>query len=194
MSLYGSFSYFSGKATAANLTLLNSSIFLKLFIEKNALKDNIRLQLGHVDGTEVKTNDKKINDFSITKLRKRKKVVMSEPVGTIIIRAQQNFDVVGGLNSIQIEIEDDRITNILKKYKNAVYKITALDVLFPATVTNNTNQIFITAKELNGLKKGFLNNKLYNLLAVNDLNKINNRAEVKGNLFGQVLLLRITKK
>ena len=33
---------------------------------------------------------------------------MSEPIETIIIRAQQNFDVVGGLNPTQIEIEDDR--------------------------------------------------------------------------------------
>ena len=40
---------------------------------------------------------------------------MSEPIETIIIRAQQDFDVVGGLNPTQIEIKDDRVTNILKK-------------------------------------------------------------------------------
>ena len=40
---------------------------------------------------------------------------MHEPIETIIIRAQQNFEVVGGLNLIQIEIEDDRIINTLKK-------------------------------------------------------------------------------
>ena len=73
LSLYGSFSYFSGKTAATNLKLLNSSDFLKFFIEKNALKDNIRLQLAHVDSSEVKTSDKKIHDFSITKLGKRKK-------------------------------------------------------------------------------------------------------------------------
>ena len=39
---------------------------------------------------------------------------MSESIETIIIRAQQDFDVVGGLNPIQIEIKDDRITNLLK--------------------------------------------------------------------------------
>ena len=36
---------------------------------------------------------------------------MSQPIETVIIRAQQNFDVVGGLNPIQIEIKDDRIIN-----------------------------------------------------------------------------------
>ena len=38
---------------------------------------------------------------------------MSEPIETIIIRAQQDF--VGGLNPMQIEIKDDRVTNIFKK-------------------------------------------------------------------------------
>ena len=102
---------------------------------------------------------------------------MSEPAETIIIRAQQNFDV--DLNPMQIEIKDDIIINLLKKYKNVVYNITPLGLLFPATVTNDTNQIFITAKELSGVKKSFLNNKVYDLLAVTDLNKITNWAEVK---------------
>ena len=39
---------------------------------------------------------------------------MAEPIEMIIIRAQQNFDIDGGLNLIEIEIKDDRITNILK--------------------------------------------------------------------------------
>ena len=81
---------------------------------------------------------------------------MSEPIETIIIRAQQDFDIAGGLNPIHIEISDNRILNILKKYKNVVYKITPLGLLFPATVTNNTNFIFITAKKLNGVKKAYL--------------------------------------
>ena len=65
----------------------------------------------------MKTSDKKIHHFSITKLGKRRKNIISEPVETIIIRAQQDFDVVGGLNPIQVEIKDDRITNMLKSTK-----------------------------------------------------------------------------
>ena len=105
---------------------------------------------------------------------------MSEPIETIIIRAQQDFDVVGGLNPIQVEIKDDRIINMLKKYKNVVYKITPLRILFPATVTNNTSQIFVLSKQLNGVKKSVLNYKAFDILAVIDLNKINNWTDVKG--------------
>ena len=42
---------------------------------------------------------------------------MQEPIETIIIRAQQNVDIDGGLNSAQIEIEDDRVVNMLKNMK-----------------------------------------------------------------------------
>ena len=40
---------------------------------------------------------------------------MQEPIETIIVCAQQNFDVAGGLNPIQSETEDDRILNTLKQ-------------------------------------------------------------------------------
>ena len=88
---------------------------------------------------------------------------MRESIETIIITAQQNFEVAGGLNPMQIEIKDDRLINTLKKYKNIVYKITPLGMLFPATVTDNTNQIFITSKEPNGVKKSLLKDKIYDL-------------------------------
>ena len=75
---------------------------------------------------------------------------MPEPMERTIIRAQQDFDVEGRLNHIQIELKDDRIINILKKYKNVIYKITPLRILFPATVTNDTSQIFVLGKKLRG--------------------------------------------
>ena len=99
---------------------------------------------------------------------------MAQPIETIIIRAQQNFDIAGGLNPIQIKIEDDRILNVLKMYKNVLYKITPLGLLFPASIKNDTKQIFITSKELNGLKKSPLNGNVYDLISVIDLNKISN--------------------
>ena len=105
---------------------------------------------------------------------------MPEPIETIKIRAQQNFDIDGGLNPIEIEIKDDRITNILKKYKNATYKIIPLGLLFRASITNDTSQIFVLGKNLNGVKKSILNQKIFDILAVIDLNKINNWNDIKG--------------
>ena len=78
---------------------------------------------------------------------------MQEPIEMVIIRAQQKFEIAGGLNPIQIEIEDDRIMNLLKKHKNAVYKLTLLETLFQESIKNNTGQVFITCRELNDIKK-----------------------------------------
>ena len=103
-----------------------------------------------------------------------------EPLDTVIIRAQQDFDIDGGLNPVQIQIRDETVRNQLKIYKNAVYKITPLRLLFPASIKNDTNLTFITANNLNGVKKGILSYKLYDILAETDVSKIQNWNKTKG--------------
>ena len=105
---------------------------------------------------------------------------MSEPIEMIIIRAQQYFDVDDGLNPIQVEIKDDNIIYLLKKYKNVVYKITPVGLLFLASLTNDTTQVFVLGKNLSGVKKSILNEKIFDILAVIHLNKINNWSDIKG--------------
>lgn len=112
ISLYGSFTYFLGKTAEKEIKLLDVSNSLKFYIEKRALKKSLKFQLVHIDGKNPKTKDKKIHNFSIARLGNRKRKIEMQPIETIIVRAQQNFDVAGGLNPIQIEIEDDRIINI----------------------------------------------------------------------------------
>ena len=63
---------------------------------------------------------------------------MAEPIETVVIRTQQRFEIASGLNPVQIEIEDDRILNILRKYKNVKYKLTLLGLLFPASIKIDT--------------------------------------------------------
>lgn len=41
-------------------------------------------------------------------------------------------------NPMQIIIDDDRIVNILKKHAKVYYKFTAMGILFPASVKNDT--------------------------------------------------------
>ena len=78
---------------------------------------------------------------------------MQEPVEAMIICAQQIFEIVGGLNPIQMKIKDDRVLNMLKKYKNATYKLTPLRILFPASIKDDTEQVFIMCRNLNKVKK-----------------------------------------
>ena len=105
---------------------------------------------------------------------------MPEPTETVIIRAQQSFEIAGWLNPVQIEIDDDRVLNIFKKYKNVKYRLTPLRLLFPASIKNNTEKIFLTCRELNDVKKSLIKSKIYGLLGIIDLKKINNWRKIKG--------------
>ena len=180
ISIYGSFSYFQGKIPKEILTLLSAGDFLKFLVEKNTLKNELKFQLTTISGNAPEIKDSTIHNLSITPLARKRKFPMQEPIETIVVQAQQNFDIVGGLNPTQIKIEDDRILNALKKYKDVIYRITPLGLLFPASVKNDTKQIFVTCRELNDVKKALINGKMYGLLSIIDLNKIDNCEEIKG--------------
>ena len=68
------------------------------------------------------------------RLGRKRKLSMAEPIKTIFVQAQQSSEVVGGINPIQIELEDDRIWNALKRSKNVMYKVTPLGLLFLASI------------------------------------------------------------
>ena len=121
-----------------------------------------------------------MHNFSWTRIRQKTKRQMAEPIETVITRAQQSFEIAGGLNPVIFEIEDDRVLNILKIYKNVLYRLTPLGILFLASVKNNTEQIFLISRELHDFKKVLINIKIYGLLGITGLKKVNNCEEVKG--------------
>ena len=115
ISIHGSFIYFIRKAPNEMLTLIAAEYLLKILVEKDKIRNNLSFQLTNISGNITKIKASKIYNFSITRLCRKRKLPTQEPIETIIVRAQQNFDIVGELNPIKIEIEDDRILNALKK-------------------------------------------------------------------------------
>ena len=95
LSLYGSITYFSGKKAAKKIRLLDTSNHLKFLIDKRTVQQDLKLHLAYVNSTEVKTTDQKIYNFSIVWLGKRQRNLLITPIDTVIIRAQQDFDVAG---------------------------------------------------------------------------------------------------
>ena len=114
VSLYGSASYFDRKAENEILKLVSPENSLNFLVDKDTVRNNLNFQLASISEDVPTLKDKKNHDLSLTKLGRKRKLRMKEPIETVIICAQQNFEVAGGLNSVQIEIEDDRVLNILK--------------------------------------------------------------------------------
>ena len=136
--------------------------------------------LTNISGELPKLKDQKIYNLSLERIGEKRKRQMAEPIETVLIHAQQSFEIAGELNPVQIETDDDRILNIFKKYKNVRYRLTHLGLLFLASIKSDTEQIFITSRELNDVKEFLINSKIYVLLGIIDLKKVNNWEEVKG--------------
>ena len=84
------------------------------------------------------------------------------------------------LNPVQIEINNDRTLNVLIKHKNIYYKLTPIGILFSSSAKNTTKKIFVTCRALNNAKRALINGKIYNILGITNLNKINNWEYIKG--------------
>ena len=81
---------------------------LKFFVNKDTIKNSLSFQLTSISGNLPTLKDKRIHNLSLTRIGRKRKLPMQEPIETIIMRAQQNFEIVGGLNPVQLETEDDR--------------------------------------------------------------------------------------
>ena len=136
--IYGSASYFDKKTENEIFKIASSEKFFKFFVSKDKNKDSLSFQLTGISGELPVLKDKKIHNLSLTRIGRKRKLPMQEPIETIIICAQQNFETVGGQNPVQIEIKDDRVVSMLKKHKNVIYKLAPLGILFPASIKNNT--------------------------------------------------------
>ena len=133
---------------------------------KDTIKNRLDFQLTNINENLQKINNGKIYDFSLTQFGSKRKTPMTEPIESVIVRGQQKFNLHDILNPVEIEINDDRILNILKKHKNIYYKLTSIGFLFPSSITNDTKQMFVTCRELNDAKKSLINGKIYSLLII----------------------------
>ena len=115
ISVYGSTSYFNKKAVNEIVQKTSFNNPLKFLVSRDTIKNTLDFQLTKIDGNLPKLNGKKSYNFSLTEIGTKRKAQMNELVETVIIRGQQEFDLHNVLNPVQIEINNDRILNILKK-------------------------------------------------------------------------------
>ena len=104
-----------GTNEAAQIISFNNP--LKFFVSNDTVKNSLDFKLTKINGSLPQIRDKKVHNFSFTEIGTKRKKQMNEPIGKVIVRGQQKFDLHDILNPIEIEINDDRILNILKNIK-----------------------------------------------------------------------------
>ena len=55
----------------------------------------------------------------MSRIGEKRKRQIPEPTESVTISTQQNFHIERGINSVKIELEYNRIADLLKKHKNA---------------------------------------------------------------------------
>ena len=80
---------------------------MKFFVDKDKNKNYLSFQLTKINEKIPKLQEKKVHNLSLTRIGQKRKREMTETVETVIIRAQQNFEIAGDLNLVQIEMEND---------------------------------------------------------------------------------------
>ena len=108
---------FNKKTENEILKIISPKNLLKFLVNRDIFKNNLSFQITCISGAVPTLKDKKIRNLSLTRLGRKRKLPTQEPIETMIIRAQRNFEVVGGVNPVQIELEDNRLPNLLKKIK-----------------------------------------------------------------------------
>ena len=85
---------------------------MKVFVDKDKNKNFLSSQLTNISVKIPKLKDKTVCNFSLTRIGHKRKKQMAERIVKVIIWAQQSFEIAGGLNPVQIKIEEDRVLNI----------------------------------------------------------------------------------
>ena len=78
------------------------------------------------------------------------------------------------INPIGIKTENDKIQNMLEKYKQYQTRFNLEGRLFSSLMINDMEIIFVTTSELFDAKYSLVNGKLYQTIGVINLNEIKN--------------------
>ena len=83
LSIFGSIT-FSGHVKNNLLPISSSEKPIEFFLEANNLKDLLELQLTKIDGTFLQTKDKKLHEFFIVQIGKKRN--MQKPLDSLFVR------------------------------------------------------------------------------------------------------------
>ena len=146
------------------------------FIEKDAKKEQLDLQIVNASGEKIETTDKKIHNIFVCQIDKKKKMNILD---FILIRRQQGFEEGEEINLIAIKIESNKIQNMFDKYKKDKVRFRLEGILFASSIKNESEKIFLPSTGLSDAKFGLINDKYIQTIGIIKLNETKNCSEIK---------------
>ena len=185
VNLIGSIAFYEKAEKSGKSLLITSGTKLKFDLKENQLTENFNFNLSHTNASsKILFKKNEIHNLLIvateklTRIGQKRKMV--EVIDTIIVKALQSYDKYSTLNPLDINLNSNYLNKIIHDYKGFVFEIRLINVLFSANIQNETQNIFLTCQNLTSAKKALINNKIYYLLGIINLNEIKQWNEMKG--------------
>ena len=86
-----------------------------------------------------------------TRLGQKRK--MSGVVETFLVKALQSYDRHTVLNPLQINLSSNYLNQKINDFKGFIYEVLLKNILFSASISNDTQNVCITCSNLNCAKK-----------------------------------------
>ena len=183
--LIGSISFYEEINETGKSFLIRNETKLKFDVKKNQVIENFNFNLSHTNAsgkillkTDEIQNPMIIGTEKLTRNGQKRKMV--EVIDTIIVKALQSYDKYSTLNPLEINLNSNYLSKIIHDYKGFTFEVRLINVLFSSSLENDTQNIFIVCHNLNSAKKALINNKIYSLLEIINLNEIKQWSEMKG--------------
>ena len=173
----GSITFYEQIDKQGKAYLLSNESKLKFDVKKNIVISGFNFNLSHTNANgkidlkkEETENLMIISTEKLTKTGQKRKMV--GVVDTIIVKALQNCNEYSTLNPLEIDLNSNYLNKIISDYKGFIFEVKLIKVLFSSNIENDTQNIFIVCQNLNSTKKALINNKIYSLLGIINLNEI----------------------
>ena len=128
-----------------------------------------------------------ISILTVSELKKK-------TAASFLIEGLQKFEQYATINSINVEIINPYLRNKLSFYSSnykCKFRFVTNSLLFSSAITEETNAIFITTKELIDATHMFINRKLFQGIGAIYISEIENCDKIKINYIGLTLNLLI---
>ena len=170
-----SFGYFGTTHNIEYINMITPKNAQKFYVEKNAIREKLDLQIKDVSGTELHKPDSTLHELLLTKLDKKKMRIEDFP----IMRGQQVFEESREINPIEIKVEDNRIRNLFDKSKNLKVNFKLIGLLLASSIQNDTDKIFLQMTGLKSAKYALLNDEYKQIIGIVNLSQIENWSNLK---------------
>ena len=185
VNLIGSITFYEKTEKTGKSFFITSRKKLKFDFKENQLTENFNFNLSHTNASgKILLKKDEVNNFLIVATEKLtrsgQKRKMVEIVDTIIVKALQRYDKYSTLNPLDINLNSNYLSKVIHDYKGFAFEVRLINVLSSTNIQNDTQNIFITCQNLSSAKKALINNKIYYLLGIINLNEIKQWNEMKG--------------